>query len=53
MASLEIRKERYNIIFRYGGKRFTRSLGTRVKKAAEELKERVERKIHLLKNRRY
>ncbi len=49
MAGLEKRNGRYNIIIRFGGQRFVRSLGTRVQKEAEELKERVERRTRLLK----
>ncbi|PHS12912.1 MAG: recombinase XerD [Blastopirellula sp.] len=49
MAGLEKRNGRYNIIIRFGGMRFVRSLGTTVKKEAEELKERVERRVRLVK----
>lgn len=49
MAGLEKRNGRYNIIIRFGGQRFVRSLGTDNEKEAEELKERVERRARLLK----
>ena len=49
MAGLEKRGGRYNIIFRFGGQRFVRSLGTTIEKEAEELKERIERRIRLVK----
>lgn len=49
MAGLEKRNGRYNIIIRFGGQRFIRSLGTADEKEAEELKERVERRSRLVK----
>jgi PleD family two-component response regulator len=48
MASLEIRSERYRIIFRYGGQKFHHSLKTTDRKEAEGCLARLEENLRLL-----
>lgn len=48
MASLENRTGYFNIVFRFGGRKFTRSLGTRVQREADARLERLEENIRLV-----
>jgi hypothetical protein len=48
MAGLEKRNGRYNVIIRFGGQRFVRSLETTDETEAADLKARVERRIRLI-----
>src|SRR5215831_3153481 len=52
MASLEIQKGRYRIVFRYGGEKFQRALDTDSKKKAVAAKMRVEENLELLRRGR-
>jgi integrase len=52
VASLEIQKGRYRIVFRYGGKKFQRALDTESKKKAHAAKIRVEENLELLRRGR-
>jgi len=48
MAGLEQRNGNYNIIIRYGWKRFIRSLKTKDETESTELKQRIERRQRLI-----
>jgi integrase len=52
VASLEIQKGRYRIVFRYGRKKFQRALDTDSKKKAVAAKFRVEENLELLRRGR-
>jgi integrase len=52
MASLENRTGYFNIVFRFGGRKFTRSLGTRHRREAETRAERLEENIRLVESGR-
>ncbi|WP_372717184.1 hypothetical protein [Novipirellula sp.] len=52
MAGIELRNRRYNIILRYGGKRFVRSLKTSDEDEALGRKLRVEENIRLIESGR-
>ena len=52
MAGLEVRNGRYNIILRFGGKRFVRSLKTSDEATALSKKLRVEENIALVESGR-
>ncbi len=52
MASLENRTGFYNIVFRFGGHKFTRSLKTRSKREAESRKQRLEENMRLVESGR-
>ena len=52
MASLENRTGYYNIIFRFGGQRFVRSLKTKDEEEAETRKKRLEENIRLVESGR-
>jgi integrase len=52
VASLEIQKGRYRIVFRYGGEKFQRALDTDNKKKAVAAKNRVEENLELLRRGR-
>ena len=52
MAGLEVRNGRYNIIIRFGGKRFVRSLKTTDEDEAMARKHRVEENIRLIESGR-
>ena len=52
MASLEIQKGRYRIVFRYGGEKFQKALDTDSEKKAKAAKLRVEENLELLKRGR-
>ena len=52
MASLENRTGYFNIVFRFGGRKFTRSLGTKVQREADARLERLEENIRLVESGR-
>jgi integrase len=52
MASLELQKGWYRVVFRYGGQKYQRSLETRSKKEAEGQKHRIEENLKLLERGR-
>ena len=52
MASTELRGDSYRLIFRYGGRKFSRSLKTKDAKEAEAVRVRVEENLKLLERGR-
>ena len=52
MASLENRTRFYNIVFRFGGQKFTRSLKTADRRDAESRRQRLEENIRLVESGR-
>ncbi|MEM7812555.1 MAG: site-specific integrase [Planctomycetota bacterium] len=52
MASLEKRTRSWNVVFRFGGRKFTRSLGTGLKSEAEARVARLEENIRLVESGR-
>ena len=52
MASLELRADRYRIVFRYGGKKFTASLKTNDRRDAEGYLARLEENLRLVERGR-
>ena len=52
MASLEKRTGSYNIVFRFGGRKFTRSLKTANRRDAESRRQRLEENIRLVESGR-
>src|SRR5262249_36135682 len=52
MASLEKRGEKFRLIYKHGGRRYTHSLGTGDPKEAEALKTRLEENQRLLERGR-
>jgi integrase len=52
MASLEVQKGRYRIVFRYGGEKFHRALDTDDKRKAQAAKHRIEENLGLLERGR-
>jgi hypothetical protein len=52
MASLELQKGWYRIVFRYDGKKYQRALETQSKKEAEGQKHRIEENLKLLERGR-
>ena len=51
MASIELRNGNYRIVFRFNGKRFSRSLSTDQESAAISAKMAVEQRIKLIKSK--
>jgi hypothetical protein len=52
MASLELQKGRYRVVFRYGGEKFQRALETDDLKKAKAAKVRIEENLELLRRGR-
>jgi len=52
MASLENRTGYYNVVFRFGGRKYTRSLGTNSEQEAERLRANLEQTIRDIKSGR-
>lgn len=52
MASLENRTGTFNVVFRFGGKKFTRSLGTKKRREANARLTRLEENIRLVESGR-